>query len=96
MPTLTIPKEIIEKKDELVLVPRKEYEEFSRWRATAEPLRAHLLRRFPEVAPTHAELRALKRGREAMKRGDYITYDQLIYALDTPRGQARRKKARAA
>lgn len=96
MPTLTIPKEMMRKNDDLVLVPRKEYEEFSRWRAIAEPLRDNLLRRFPEVAPTHAELRALKRGRVAMKRGDYITYEQLIYALDTPRGQARRKKAQAA
>ena len=93
MPTLTIPKEMMRKNDDLVLVPRKEYEEFSQWRATAEPLRAHLFRRFTEVAPTRVELRALKRGREAMKRGDYLTYNQLTYALDTPRGQARRKKA---
>lgn len=93
MPTLTIPKEIIEKKDELILVPRREYEELLRLRTSTESLRAHFLRRFSEVAPTYAELRALKRGREAMKRGDYITYDQLTHVLDTPRRQARRKKA---
>ena len=58
-----------------------------------EALRAYFLRRASEVTPTRAEIRALERGREAMKRGDYLTYEQLIHALDAPRRQARRKKA---
>lgn len=57
-----------------------------------EALRTYFISRFPEVIPTRAELRALERGREAMKRGDYVTYDQLIDVLDAPHRQTRRKK----
>jgi predicted transcriptional regulator len=57
-----------------------------------EALRTYFLRRLPEVTPTRAELNALKRGREAMRRGDYLTYNQFIHAMDTPRRQTRRKK----
>jgi len=36
-----------------------------------------LVREIPEETPTSAELRAIRRGREAFKRGDYITLDEL-------------------
>ena len=36
-----------------------------------------LVREIPEETPTAAELRAIRRGREAFKRGDYITLDEL-------------------
>ena len=35
------------------------------------------VREIPEETPTPAELRAIRRGREAFKRGDYITLDEL-------------------
>ncbi len=60
-----------------------------------EAMRTHFLRRFPEVPATRAELRALERGREAMRRGDYVTYEQLIGALDAPdRKSLRRNECR--
>ena len=93
MTIITIPKEMIRKNDDSVLIPRKEYEALSHTRSAQESLRAHLLRKFSEVTPTKAELRALKQGREAMKRGDYMTLEQLHHELDAPRRQARRKKA---
>ena len=34
-------------------------------------------RRFPEETPTPAELRAIRRGRAAYERGDYVTLDEL-------------------
>jgi|GraSoi_2013_40cm_1033754.scaffolds.fasta_scaffold102059_1 predicted transcriptional regulator len=44
----------------------------------AEALHWYLLvREVPEETPTAAELRAIRRGREAFKRGDYITLDEL-------------------
>ena len=44
----------------------------------AEALQWYLLvREIPEETPTPAELRAIRRGREAFKRGDYITLDEL-------------------
>jgi predicted transcriptional regulator len=36
-----------------------------------------LVREIPEETPTPAELRAIRRGREAFKRGDCITLDEL-------------------
>ena len=43
-----------------------------------EALRTYIsTRRFPEEIPTPAELRAIRRGRAAYKRGDYITLDEL-------------------
>jgi predicted transcriptional regulator len=36
-----------------------------------------LVREIPEETPTPAELRAIRRGREAFKRGNYITLDEL-------------------
>jgi predicted transcriptional regulator len=36
-----------------------------------------LVREIPEETPTPAEVRAIRRGREAFKRGEYITLDQL-------------------
>jgi predicted transcriptional regulator len=35
------------------------------------------VREIPEETPTLAELQAIRRGREAFKRGDYITLDEL-------------------
>jgi hypothetical protein len=34
-------------------------------------------RAIPEETPTSAELRAIRRGRAAFKRGDYLTLDDL-------------------
>ncbi len=65
----------------------------SRSELLREALRAYFLRRFPEVTATKAELRALEQGRKAMGRGEYMTYEELIHALDAPRRQTRRKKA---
>jgi predicted transcriptional regulator len=36
-----------------------------------------LVREIPEETPTPAELRVISRGREAFKRGDYITLDDI-------------------
>jgi hypothetical protein len=36
-----------------------------------------LIHKIPEETPTPAELRAIRRGRAAFKRGDYITLDEL-------------------
>ena len=48
-----------------------------------EAVRSYLsfLRRFPEVAPTRAELRAIRQGREAYARGEYIGLDELLQQM---------------
>lgn len=43
-----------------------------------EALRTYIgIRQFPEEAPTAAELRAIRRGRAAFERGDFITLNDL-------------------
>lgn len=61
-----------------------------------EALRFYLSRRFPVVTPTAAEIRGHRRGLAEIARGDFVTYDQLLDALATPRRATDRKKARAA
>jgi predicted transcriptional regulator len=43
-----------------------------------EALRTYIsIRQFPGETPTPAELRAIRRGRAAYERGDYVTLDDL-------------------
>lgn len=43
-----------------------------------EALRTYIsIRQFPEETPTPAEVRAIRRGRAAYERGDYVTLDEL-------------------
>ncbi|MBI4469187.1 MAG: ribbon-helix-helix protein, CopG family [Acidobacteria bacterium] len=63
----------------------------SRSELLREALRAYFLRRFPEVAPTKAELRALEQGRAAMRKGEYITLDELEDYLELRDPKIRRQ-----
>lgn len=51
-------------------------------------------RRFPLYTPTKAEAAAIRKGRAAWKRGDYITLDKLHNELDSADRQAGKKRAR--
>ena len=68
MTTITIPKEMIRKNDDLVLIPRKEYEAFKVWerREEAKPSRT-----FKTFKPTKAQIRDLKEAREEYQRGEF-------------------------
>lgn len=50
-------------------------------------------RRFPEVVATPAELRAIERGRAEIRRGNYVTLDQLLHELGRPRRPKSTKSA---
>jgi predicted transcriptional regulator len=65
----------------------------SRSELLREAFRRYFELRYGEVKPTAAELRALERGRAAMKRGDYLTLDELKHAVEPPRRKGSRKKA---
>lgn len=65
MVTLTISKKIT-KGEELVIIPRKEYEEFSVWQKT--------LKYF---LPSKRQVKDLKKAREEYKKGKYITINEL-------------------
>ena len=87
-----------------VTLPSEMAEEFERVRRAEkrtpsdlvrEALRSYLsfLRHFPEVVPKRAELNAIRRGREAYARGEYIGLDELLHQVGTSRNQTRRKKS---
>lgn len=57
-----------------------------------EALRVYFSSRIPEAVPTSAELRAIRRGRAAIAKGDYVTLDQLHHELGTS-GRRTRKKS---
>lgn len=68
MTLITIPKKLLQK-DDLIVVPRREYE-------------ALLKRRISrEFAPTAAQKRALKRAMGEYRTGKTLPYDELVRKL---------------
>jgi len=58
-----------------------------------EALRSYFSSRIPEDAPTPAELSAIRRGRAAIARGDYVTLAELRDEVGTAPRRARKKSA---
>lgn len=81
MPILTIPKQLT-KGDELVVIPRREYEVFSEWRET--------IGRFKEFMPTPALKRDLKRARAEYRRGKFLTLHEFQRRMALVRSRKRR------
>jgi len=73
MAILTIPKKLIED-DDLVVIPRKEYEEFVKLRK--------IMKSFKIFTPTFAQKKDLKKAREDYKKGKYLTIDELKHKLE--------------
>jgi predicted transcriptional regulator len=61
---------------------------------TREALRQYFERHYPVYTPTKMEAAAIKRGRAAFKRGEYVTLAELIHELGIADHQARKKKSR--
>jgi metal-responsive CopG/Arc/MetJ family transcriptional regulator len=61
-----------------------------------EAWRHYFESRYASYTPTKVELAAISRGREAFRRGDYITLEQLHNELDARRQQTRTKGSRKA
>ena len=80
MTTLTIPKQLT-KGDELVVIPRREYEAFSEWREAFEQMR--------EFTPTVTQKRVLKRARADYRRGKFLTHDEFRRTMATSRSRKR-------
>jgi predicted transcriptional regulator len=47
--------------------------------------------KLPAYTPTKRELEAIRKGREEMRRGEFVTLDELLKNLEGKRGQARGK-----
>ena len=67
MTTITISKKVI-KNDDLIILPRKEYEEFYQWKEVAKL--------FKTFIPTAAQKRDLFKARDDYKRKRYLTLNE--------------------
>lgn len=68
MPTLTIPRKLIQK-DDLVVITRKEYEALTE------------LRKIAEFTPTVAQRKALAKAEQNLKAGKTFSYHELVRKL---------------
>jgi predicted transcriptional regulator len=62
-----------------------------------EALRAYFESRYPAVAPSREELAALRRGRAAFRKGDSVSLEELLHAVESPtRRTGAKRPAKAA
>ena len=57
-----------------------------------EALRAYFENRYPVAKASPAELRAIRRGRAEIKRGHYVTLEQLLHDLAASNRKASAKR----
>jgi predicted transcriptional regulator len=85
--TISLPPEIAEQVEETMTVEHRTRSELMR-----EALRTYFsVRHFPEETPTPAELRAIRRGEAACRRGDYVTLDEYLRDVDRRPHRPRKK-----
>ena len=70
---ITIPREMI-KNGEVVIVPRKEYEEFSRWKT--------FVKAFKVFKPTREQKKDLKNARSDYKKDKYLNLNEFRHKLE--------------
>ena len=61
-----------------------------------EALREYFYGQFPVYKPTPAELRAINAGREEIRKGNYVTWEELRAELDSKSRSKSKKSARVA
>ena len=69
MSVIAIPKEIIKKRDDLIILPRKEYEDLLR------------LKKVKDFSPTAVQKKALLRAEKNLKGGKTLSYNELVNKL---------------
>src|ERR1700687_2127895 len=89
--TISLPPAMLK---QMAKVQREEHR--TRSELLREAWRQYFESRYALYIPTKAEAAAIRRGRAAFKRGEYVTLDQLHNELDSARHQARTKRARKA
>lgn len=77
--------------DELERVRKEEHR--TRSELMREALRTYFSSRIREEAPTAAELRAIRRGRAAIARGDDVSLDEIRDEVGTASRRTRKKSA---
>lgn len=71
----------------------RKHEHRTRSELMREALRSYFSKHIPEELPTTAELRAIRRGRTAIARGDFVTLDELRDEMGAASRRTRKKSA---
>lgn len=58
-----------------------------------EAWRQYFDARYGEYMPTREEVAAIRKGRAAIKRGEFVTLEKLLHEMDNPRRKASAKKS---
>lgn len=82
MSTITIPRKV--KTDDLIAIPRKEYEELLVFK-----------KYFPVVEPSAQELRAIRQGRKDIEAGNYTPWEEVKHELASLHNRSRQKRNEA-
>lgn len=86
--TISLPPAMLK---ELERVRKREHR--TRSELMREALRTYFSSRIAGEVPTTAELRAIRRGRAAIGRGDFVTLDELRDEVGTAPRRSRKKSA---
>ncbi len=86
--TVSLPAEMMEQVEQV-----RKAEHRTRSELVREALRTYIDTRFPAVTPSVEDIRALRRARREHARGQFVSLDQLLHALDTARRPLSRKRA---
>jgi len=86
--TISLPPAMLE---ELERVRKKEHR--TRSELMREALRTYMSGRVREATPSASELRAIRRGRAAIARGDYVTLDEIRHEVGAAPRRSRKKGA---
>ena len=87
--TISLPPAMAE---QMAAVQQKEHR--TRSELLREAWRQYFESRYPVYTPTKAELAAIRKGRAEIKRGAFVTLDQLLHDLDTHSRKASKKRVR--
>jgi len=58
-----------------------------------EAWRQYFESRYGAYTPTKAELVAIRKGRAEIKRGQFVTFEQLLHEMDTPHQSEHKKRS---
>jgi predicted transcriptional regulator len=87
--TISLPPAMVKQMEK---VQREEHR--TRSELLREAWRQYFQSRYPVYKPTSLELSAIRTGRAAFKRGEFVTLDQIQNDLAVARNQARKKGSR--
>jgi metal-responsive CopG/Arc/MetJ family transcriptional regulator len=89
--TISLPPAMVEEFEKV-----RQAESRTRSELVREALRHYFDSRYPVVEPTKAELAAIRRGRAAFARGDYVSLAELSHDLATTSHRTGRKGSQKA